>query len=454
MITADGKLKFETPKAFESIWDTRKYIVLYGGRGSGKSQNTARALITKALQKRPEEAPFIILCTRALQRSMKDSVHALIASQIVELGVEHLFRVLENSIRCINGVEFVFQGLRHNINDIKSMHNVKYCWVEEAQNVPEVSWQILIPTIRVEGAQFFITFNVDFITDACYKRFIIDPPKNCVSRKVNWDENPFFPETLREEMEHLREKDYDQYLHVWEGHPILTLAGAIYASEMRKLVKENRITKVPYDPQYPVHTFWDLGWGDYTSIWLAQKVGYEIRVISFIEGRLEPVQYYLGELDSLRSKRGYVYGTHCLPHDAQSKQLSAGGITVEQQVRNFGDTYVGVPRNQADSINATRALLTTCVFDETNTAHGINHLQRYAFKVDPETGQYSQKPIHDDHSHAADAFEELAFSMPLIANDHRIPPTLHKAMPPDQKRTIDHSILGMGGSTGNLWMGS
>jgi phage terminase large subunit len=446
-------LKLEMPEAFQFLTEEKKYIVAYGGRGSGKSVNVARTIIMKSIKKTAIELPWKVLCTRSLQKSIRESVYSLIVAEIEAMGVRHLFEILEKEIRCVNGVTFIFWGLKHNIQDIKSLFGVKICWVEEAQNVSENSWRILIPTIRVEGAQFFITFNVDMETDATYRRFVLNPPKNAVVRKVNWQQNAFFPDTLREEMEDLREKNFDDYLHVWEGHPVLVLEGAIYSKEIRKAVKEERITKVPYDPQFPVHTFWDIGWGDYTSIWFAQKVGYEYRIIDFYENRLEPIQHYLSHLDKLRSSHGYVYGTHCLPHDARAKQLAAGGITVEAQVRKFGKTIVGAPRQRSDSLNAARAILDKCVFDQERTRAGVFHLTRYCFKVDPDTGQYSREPIHDDHSHAADAFEELAFMIRRVSNDLSIPDTTHIAMPDLEKsRRLEVIQFGEGRMNSQLWM--
>jgi phage terminase large subunit len=456
-VTSDGKLELQIPGAFEYlIKDEKKYYVAMGGRGSAKSQSIARVLISLALGKPIDETPYVILCTRSLQKSIKESVHALIRSQIWELGVASLFTITETTIKCYNGVEFIFAGLKHNINDIKSMHGVKYCWIEEAQNVSEASLSILIPTIRVPGAKFFISFNVDFTTDAVYERYAQSTRSDVVCRKVNWQQNPFFPETLRVEMEHLRDTDYDEYLHVWEGHPILALKGAVYAKEIRDLYKRERITKVPHQPGYPVHTFWDLGYGDYTAIWFAQKVGFEYRVINFYENRLEGIPHYLQHLDRLRSKEGYVYGTHCLPHDGAHGQLAAGGQTIQMQVASFGECIVGEPRNTANSINSGRAFLANAFFDEQKCSVGLNHLQRYAFKVDPDTNQYSQKPIHDDNSHAADAMEEMSYKLHLLDNLGRVPPTLKLAMPPPDEpsmRTLDRDLFG-GHLNGDKWMGS
>ena len=94
------------------------------------------------------------------------------------------------------------------------MEGVDIVWVEEADRVSEESWQVLIPTIRKPGSEIWITFNPRLKSDATYQRFVTSPPDGAVVKKVSWRDNPFFPDELKMEMEHLKETDYEEYLHV------------------------------------------------------------------------------------------------------------------------------------------------------------------------------------------------------------------------------------------------
>jgi phage terminase large subunit len=277
-------------------------------------------------------------------------------------------------------------------------------WVEEAHTVSKTSWETLIPTIRKEGSEIWISFNPELEEDETYKRFVLRPPASAKVVKINHSDNPWFPEVLRQEMEDLRDRDPDAYLHVWEGNCRQMLEGAIYAQELRKATNEGRVTNVPYDPAKPCFTFWDLGWADKTSIIIAQSVGSELRVIDYIENRHKPVQWYMSELQA----KGYVYAKHWLPHDAQAKTLAAP-MSVEQILKNAGfPTGITPKLSLIDGINAGRTVFNRCWFDANKCADLIQSLRHYRYEVDPNTGKYSQKPEHDEYSHGADAFRYLA----------------------------------------------
>lgn len=114
---------------------------------------------------------------------------------------------------------FIFKGLCRNEQSVKSTEGIDVCWVEEAQTVSEVSWEVLIPTIRKPGSEIWVTFNPLNADDPTTRRFIENPPPEAYVRKVNYDENPYLPDSLRKELEHDRATDYEKYLHVWEGYP-------------------------------------------------------------------------------------------------------------------------------------------------------------------------------------------------------------------------------------------
>jgi len=203
----------ELPKKLQFLFKPARYKVSYGGRGSAKSWSVARALLVMATQK-----PIRILCTREIQRTIKDSVHKLLSDQIREMGFSGYFDIQRDTIRCITtGAEFIFGGLRADVEQIKSLEGVDVAWVEEAQKVSENSWKVLAPTIRKEDSEIWVTFNPDLETDPTAKRFIFHPPPGAIIQEVNWQDNPWFPETLRKEMEYDYRVDPDAAANTWGG---------------------------------------------------------------------------------------------------------------------------------------------------------------------------------------------------------------------------------------------
>lgn len=392
--------KAEFPVKLQGLFQQSRYKVLYGGRGGAKSWGIARALLILGAKK-----PMRILCAREFMTSMRDSVHKLLSDQVETLGLSTFYEITQATIRGKNGTEFAFVGLKNNVANVKSYEGVDVCWVEEAQTVSRLSWNVLIPTIRKEGSEIWVSFNPELETDETYQRFVSKPPEDCITMRVNWSDNPWFPETLRLEKDALKARDEHAYNQVWEGMCRQTVDGAIFAKEMQQAEKEGRITKVPYDATKPVHAVFDLGWSDSTAIWFLQFVGMETRLIRYIEDSQKTMTHYLAQLQTF----GYVYDTIWLPHDAENQTLAAAGRSINDIVRSAGYKTVILPKVPVlDSINAARTILPNCWFDRENAADGLACLRHYRYEVDVDTGQFSRKPLHDHYSHGADAFRYIA----------------------------------------------
>lgn len=418
------------PEKLAFLFEPARYKVAYGGRGGAKSWGFADALLLQAAQK-----PLRILCAREIQKSIDESVHQLLRDRIEALNLSGFYEVQKTGIFGRNGSQFMFAGLRHNVNNIKSKEGIDIVWVEEAQTVSRNSWGTLIPTIRKEGSEIWISFNPELDTDETYVRFVKSPPPGAVVVKVNWSDNPWFPDVLRAEKDHLRLTDPDAYLTIWEGHCRQTLDGAIYAREIRAATEEGRICKVPYDRAKPVEVFVDLGWSDATSLWFIQRVGMEVRVLRFIQDRHRPWSDYL----NLIQQSNYVVGTLWLPHDAASGQL-ATGKSIEEMSRGAFKSVRIVPKLPvAQGINAARELFPALWFDDEGCAEGLQYLRRYRYDVDDETGQFSRQPLHDENSHAADALRYAAVGLREGAK-----PTTLKLPPPRMPRI---------GTPGASWLG-
>jgi len=391
--------KAQFPIKLEGLFKPSRYKVLQGGRGGAKSWGIARALLIKGAKE-----PMRILCAREFMTSMRDSVHKLLCDQIQALGLLGFYEITQASIRGQNGTEFAFAGLKNNIANIKSYEGVDVCWVEEAQTVSRLSWNVLIPTIRKEKSEIWISFNPELETDETYQRFVANPPEDCISIKINWSDNPWFPETLRLEKDSLKARDLEAYNQVWEGLCRKSVDGAIFGKELQQAELDGRLTRVPYDATKPVHAIFDLGWADSTSIWFLQFVGMETRLIRYIEDSQQTMSHYLATMQTY----GYVYDTIWLPHDAQNKTLAAAGRTIEDIVRAAGYKTQILPKVPIlDSINAARTIFPSCYFDREHAADGINCLRHYRYEVDPETKQFSRTPLHDHYSHGADAFRYI-----------------------------------------------
>jgi phage terminase large subunit len=396
----EAKAKARFPAKLKCLFvpEKSRYRILYGGRGGSKSWNIARALLLKGCEK-----TIRVLCAREYQTSIKDSVHKLLCDQIYNLELDAHYEITERTIRGINGTEFIFVGIKNNTNNVKSIEGIDICWVEEAQSVSPNSWNVLIPTIRKADSEIWVSFNPELPTDETWKRFVLNPPENAVVQKINWSDNPWFPEVLDLERRTLQGRDIEAYNNVWEGIPRQTIDGAIFAKEMTMAELEGRICNVPYDATKPVHAVFDLGWADQTACWLLQFVGQETRLLRYFEDSQQTMSYYLAKLQSF----GYVYDTIWLPHDAKAKSLGTGK-SIEEIVRATGmkvQILDRVPVN--DSINAARTIFSKCYFDRQNTEEGLQCLRHYRYDVDPETKMFSAKPLHDEYSHGADAFRYI-----------------------------------------------
>ena len=203
----------------------------------------------------------------------------------------------------------------------------------------------------------------------------------------------------------------DQYLQEFECDFESAILGAFYGKEMRQLTDANRITNVEFDPLFPVHTAWDLGYSDDTAIWFFQVVHGEIRCLDYHSSNGQPVAFYAGIIQSREKERGYVYGTHWLPHDARAKTLSSNRSVIEQLGDKIPLKTIKITPNLKlqDGIQASRLALNRTWFDH-KCNDGIECLRQYQREYDEDKKVFRDKPRHDWTSHGADAFRYLALT--------------------------------------------
>ena len=216
-------LQIQTPRILLPMLSPARYKVLHGGRGGMKSHFFAESLVERGVLDPKVRA----VCLREVQKSLSQSVRQLILDKIESLGVKHLFDIPRDNESAIHVLDprgqrqgrIDFQGLQtHTKDTIKSLEGYDIAWVEEAQSVSQRSLDMLRPTIRKPGSEIWFSYNPLKKTDPVDALFRgPHPPKGSVVIEVNFNNNPWLPEELKEEMEGDRERDPDKYAHVWLG---------------------------------------------------------------------------------------------------------------------------------------------------------------------------------------------------------------------------------------------
>jgi phage terminase large subunit len=399
-------MKVQLPEWADKLNQPARVKVMHGGRGGGKSWTIARALLLDGIQN-----PGRILCTRETMKSMSDSVHEVLSKQIQAMNLGGRYQVLANEIRGIGfDTQFGYAGLRtQGITNIKSWEGARRCWVEEAQVVSKKSWEVLIPTIRAPGSEIWMGLNPELDSDYTYTEFVLNPRPDSIVIPVNWRDNPWLPPELEKERLLSLARDPEGYRTIWEGECRAAVEGAIYAQEIDAMQRTSRFTRVPYDPLFPVHTVWDLGWNDLMVIILVQRVASELRIIGCIMDNLRTLDSYVAELDALK----YRWGTDWIPHDGRAKNTHTGKST-EEMLRAMNRKVQIVPQiGIEDGIKAARMMFPRIAMDK-GADDLLNSLKRYK-RVQHSNGSFGA-PMHDDASHGADAWRYLAVVADKLSN--------------------------------------
>ena len=232
-------INLSCPKWLEPIYNNYyTFIVLYGGRGGAKSFSIADYLLIKSFK----YYNCYFLCAREIQSSLLSSVFSVVEKQIRDHNLLEYFKITkEGIINKVTGVKIIFKGLWKDPDSIKGIPDLKLIWIDEAANISKSSWNILPPTMtRNEGCQMIVTFNPKFTNDVVYDEFINNNNRqNTFVRKVSYKDNPFpLPQEFFDELEALKTRDYDEYLHVYEGQCITNSAAKIFKRDVYWTVKD------------------------------------------------------------------------------------------------------------------------------------------------------------------------------------------------------------------------
>lgn len=393
--------------AFEGEADVRG---AHGGRGSAKTRTFAKMTAVRAHMWDMEGRDGIILCGRQFMNSLADSSleEIKIAIREEEWLAPH-FEIGETYIRTKSGrISYSFAGLDRNIDSIKSKSRILLAWIEEAEPVTEEAWVKLIPTLREEDSELWVTWNPERKDAPTNKRFFnSDDPRTKIVQ-MNWRDNPWFPDILDRQRRKDQAERPHSYGHIWEGEFISAIEGAYFTAHLNKAKEDDRIGFVPEDPHLIVRLFADIGGtgakADNFVFWAQQCVGLEIRWINHYEQQGQPIGAHLNWMRS----QGYT-PDRCkiyLPHDGDTKDR-VFDVSYRTAFEGAGYSVEVIPNQGKGAamqrVDRARELFPKMRFDEKKTEAGREALGWYHPKID-EKRQIDLGPEHDWASHSADAF--------------------------------------------------
>jgi len=397
-------LSIPTAEVFEPLLSPARYKGAHGGRGSGKSHFFAGLMVETALL----NPGFRGVCIREVQKSLKESAKRLIEDTIQRHDLGTQFEVLETEIRTPGGGLIVFQGMQdHTSESVKSLEGFDAAWVEEAQSLSQRSLTLLRPTIRKDGSELWFSWNRTRKTDPVDALLTgASHPTGAVVVHANWRDNPWFPAVLEQERrDDLRDRP-DQYDHIWEGDYAKVTEGAYFAADLLKAKQEGRIGNVARDPLMTFRAIWDIGGtgakADACSIWVAQFIGREIRVLDYYEAQGQPLSTHINWL----REKGYGKALCILPHDGSTNDrvhdvsFESALVAAQFEVKVIANQGRGAAKMR---IEAVRRLFPRIWFNEKLTEPGREALGAYHERKD-EARNIGLGPEHDWSSHGADAF--------------------------------------------------
>lgn len=418
MKTAEIQIPDKLVPVFDGEADVRG---AYGGRGSGKTRTFAKMTAIRAYMWAKAGRKGIILCGRQFMNSLADSSLEEIKEAIRdEEWLAPHFEIGEKFIRTRDGnVSYSFVGLDRNIDSIKSKSRILLAWVDEAEPVTDEAWTKLIPTLREEDSELWVTWNPERKKSSTNQRFRnSDDPRYKIA-EMNWRDNPWFPDVLQRLRLRDLEQRPEQYDHIWEGGYLKVVTGAYYADHLNLARRQGRIGAIAPDPLMRFIAFWDIGGtgmnADACAIWIAQWVGTHIRFVDYYEARSQPLATHVHWL----RENGYGNAICVLPHDGvQSDKVFA--VSYESSLMQAGFA-VKVIKNQGRGaamlrVHAARRIFGSMYFDEQKCEAGLEALGHYHARQD-ENRDIDLGPMHDWASHAADAFGLCAIAYEQPAHD-------------------------------------
>lgn len=395
-----------------------RYRGAWGGRGSGKSHFFAELLIDDCLCNKGLRAVSI----REVQKTLKESSKRLIEDKLEAFKLTEAdgFKVFNEVIQTPGDGIITFAGMQdHNAESIKSLEGYNRAWVEEAQSLSARSLSLLRPTIRAENSELWFSWNPRRKTDPVDMMLRGELPTGATVVRANWSDNPRFPKVLEQERLDCLRQTPEQYDHIWEGGYASVMEGAYFAKHLAEAKAQGRIGRVAPDPLMALRAFVDIGGtgsrADAFTIWIAQFIGKEIRVLNYYESVGQPLAAHLAWMRS----EGYEPGklSIWLPHDG-STQDKVFDVSYESAFTKAGYAVEVVPNQGKGAakqrIEAARRLFGGMWFNADKVQPGLDAIGWYHEKKD-EARNIGLGPEHDWSSHGADSFGLMAVVAEAIA---------------------------------------
>lgn len=425
-------LDIKTAAVFLPLLEPSRYKGAWGGRGSGKSHFFAEKLIEDSLAEPGEYGEGLrSVCIREVQKDLAQSSKLLIESKLkaFDIGEKDGFKIFRDVIQTPGDGIIIFKGMNdYTADSIKSLEGFKRAWWEEAQTATLHSLNLLRPTIRTEQSELWFSWNPRRKSDPVDKMLrSSDLPTDSIVVHANWRDNPFRTRELDQERTDCMRTQPDQYDHIWEGGYVSIIDGAYYAKQLNMARTEGRIGRVPADPLMTIRIFCDIGGtgarADAFTMWAAQFIGREIRVLDYYEAIGQPLATHLEWLRGRKytPERAQIW----LPHDGNT-QDKVYDVSYASAFR-AADYDVTVVENQGKGaakarIEAARRRFPAMWFNSPENADhettptceaGLSAIGWYHEKKD-EVRNIGLGPEHDWSSHGADSFGlmAVAYEMP------------------------------------------
>ncbi len=407
-------LNLQTAEVFVPLLEPARDKTVHGGRGSGKSHFFSELLIEDCLAEPGNSGGegMRAVCIREVQKDLAQSSKLLIETKLTAHGIVEAdgFKVFRDVITTPGDGLIIFKGMNdYTAESIKSLEGFKRGWWEEAQGATKHSINLYRPTMRAPGSQMWWSYNPRRKNDPVDVMFRgEEKPTGAVVVQANWRDNPWFTAELEQERLDCLRMQPDQYDHIWEGGYISVIDGAYYAKHLTLAKAQGRIGRVPADPLLTHRAFFDIGGtgarADAVSIWIAQFIGKEIRVLDYYEAVGQPLATHLAWMRSKEYKPEACQVW--LPHDGDTND-KVHDVSYASAIRDAGYSVTVIPNQGKGAakarIEAGRRLFSSMWFNAESTQPGIDALGWYHEKRDEERS-IGLGPEHDWASHGADAF--------------------------------------------------
>lgn len=373
-------LTIDTAEVYEPLLEPARYKGAFGGRGSAKSHFFAGLMIEENIRVKQDN-----VCLRETLKSLEFSVKKLLELKIEEMNAGSYFEVQDRRILTKKGGVIIFEGMQnHTADSIKSLEGFDRAWFEEAQNASQNSLDLLRPTIRKPNSELWFSWNPKYATDPIDVMLRHETPPNSIIVEANYEDNPWFPDVLRAEMEYDKARDFDKYLHIWRGQ---------YEQSSEARVFKNWVVE-EFDS--PLGGIYRLGadWGFASDP--------TVLVRARIEGKrlyIDYEAYLVGcEIDQIPDLFDSV-------PDARKWFITADNArpeTISYLTRHGYPKITPALKGKGSIEEGIEWLKSYDIVVHPRCEHTIDELTNYKYKVDPLTG--AVLPILEDkHNHVIDA---------------------------------------------------